>query len=210
MISVIIPIYNTSEELVEMTQDCIDSLTPELQDGDELLIIDDASPVAHDFGVRTITLPKNSGVAVAWNTGVTHAVNDIVLISNNDIQATHWRAPMLEALEKYAVVFPLVYNENTGRETRHLAGEFFMTRRALIEKVGGFNEDFGSYFEDTDFFMRVMNVGGKLGVTAKAYVAHRSQATVKTSWSPERLEENFRRNQALYEHVHGGMYPFLS
>ena len=208
MVSVCVPFYVVDKEGVEMTLNCAEGFEENLRDGDELVLVDDASPFDHK--IESLRNKVNLGNAGAWNVCVGESEGDIILLSDNDITPFAWRAPMLKALEKYDVVFPVVYNESIAREERHLAGECFMFKRSLYEKIGPFDEGYGSYFEDTDWFKRVQVVGGTLGIAEGSHVSHKSQGTFSKIWGPEKRAEVFNKNKSRYESKFGTEYPYLN
>jgi GT2 family glycosyltransferase len=175
---------------------------------DELVLIDDRSPYKHSIG-STYRNKENYGNAGAWNRCLEHAKKDTILLTDNDILPSDWREGMTRALSVYEVVFPVVYNERIGREQRHVAGECFMFHRSLYDQIGLFDEEYGSYFEDTDWFQRVMLKGGKLGVAEGTYVAHKSSGTFNKIWSDEKKQRIFERNKKRYEGKFGENYPHL-
>mgnify|MGYP000977548412 CR=1 FL=1 len=210
MIDIIVPIYNVDAETEDMTLECLRTFIETRKTDDRILVVDDHSPRPFKYGFDQIKTPKNLGNAGSWNWGIKHSSNDVILLSDNDIVPADWREQMLKALEKYDIVFPCIYNQREGKLIRHLAGEFFMFRRALVDEIGILDEGYGSYFEDTDFFMRAMNAGKTLGIAENTFVTHRSQGTFKRVWSDEKMRENFDRNKKRYEEKFGPNYPYLT
>ena len=209
MVSAVVTAYIVDEEMEKMTYDCIDSF----KGVDELVVADDASPFDFKRELRTDVVkyaraPKNLGNAGIWNFGISHTQGDIIILSDNDIVVGNWKE-MIPFLEKYDIVFPVVYNERTARDEEMLAGMFFMFKRSLYDKIGPFDETYGSYFEDTDWFKRVIDAGGKLGI-GPGHVIHRSQGTFQKIWTEEKRQANFLRNKAIYESKYGPNYPYLS
>lgn len=208
MISICIPFHIVDLESEQMTLDCIESFKETMKKEDEIVLVDDASPFKHSIKADK-TNRKPLGNAGVWNQLVKLAKHSRVLLSDNDIRAMNWREPMLKSLDKYNIVFPLVYNESIGKIQRHLAGECFIFRKEWYNTIGGFDEIYGSYFEDTDWFMRTILAGGKLGVADNSLVSHRSQGTFKKIWSPEKQKAVFDRNKLIYEKKFNGQYPYL-
>ncbi len=64
-------------------------------------------------------------------------------------------------------------------------GACMMIRRKLIEKLGLFDNDFGSYFEETDFCWRVWMSGFKIIYYPKAFIYH------KVGFSSKRQKQIF-------------------
>lgn len=89
-ISIIIPIYNTSKYLRE----CLDSLTPQLVDDIEILLIDDCSTdnsveiakeyVEKDNRIRLFVQPQNAGVSSARNRGILGSRGDFICFIDSD------------------------------------------------------------------------------------------------------------------------------
>lgn len=195
-ISIIVPYVHKTQELKNMTRDCLKSFANEMKKKDELISIDDTGMILGNAG--------------SWNKGIKNSKNEIILLSDNDIEARCWREPMLKALEKYDIVFPIVYNQSIGKEQRHLAGEFWMFKKSLIDEIGMIDEKYKTYFEDTDFFMRAINAGKILGIAEGSYVIHKSQGTVNNVWDEKRKKDVFIKNKEMYEKKFNGKYPSLS
>jgi len=53
-----------------------------------------------------------------------------------------------------------------------LSGACIMTTRKIIEHIGGFDETFPLYFEDTDWFLRVRKAGYDLYMAPDAHIIH--------------------------------------
>lgn|SRR3990167_2112593 len=205
-ISIIIPIYIIDEETIKMTKECIESYRKIMRKEDEVIVVDDCSPYPHDIPI-SIKSAKNSGNAHTWNLGAKIAKNPILLFSDNDIIAREMTG-FREMIG--TVTFPLVWNLKTQSMQNHVAGECWAIRLDDFDRIGWVNEEYGSYFEDTDYFMRVIRSGGTLKVCNNAVVNHISQGTFSKVKTPEELKQMFDRNKKLYESKFGQNYPFLS
>lgn len=206
-VSVIVPIYIFNDDILDITKKCIEMYENSMENGDELVVVDDCSPLEHD--IECIKTPKNMGNSGAWHHGAQHAENDILLFSDNDVfPLSSWRN-MLKEVDTYDVVFPMVFNMSTGQMQSHLAGECWMIKRALYFDLGGLDLEYGSYFEDTDMFMRVINNGGALHVCGEARVSHKSQSSIKEVLGDDNLRKLFEKNKKRYEEKFGGNYPYL-
>lgn len=86
-LSIIIPAFNA-----ELTiKACLDSLLPQLSEGDEIIVVNDASTdgtgyvlAEYNSKVRTVFLSKNGGVAKAIKEGFDYAMNDVVCVIDSD------------------------------------------------------------------------------------------------------------------------------
>jgi len=56
--------------------------------------------------------------------------------------------------------FMTEWDHSDSREVDHVTGAFFLVRRALFERLGGFDERFFVYLEDLDFSLRIKQAGG--------------------------------------------------
>jgi len=82
-------------------------------------------------------------------------------------------------------------------EDRFPLGGFFMIKRETFEKLGGFDERFFLYFEDTDFFKRVKEAGYPIILVPQAKIIHwhgYSQVSV-------RLKSNFHKLKSFYLYI---------
>jgi len=77
--------------------------------------------------------------------------------------------PNLSPIKAYYMVD---YKHNDTREVEQIMGACFMTRREIIDKIGGLDEKYGSIFEEVDFCRRVLDAGWKIYFTNQAQVIH--------------------------------------
>lgn len=68
--------------------------------------------------------------------------------------------------------------EPTARGCDHLIGASVLVRRAVLEQVGGFDERYFFYLEDTDLSLRARRAGWRLAVAVDAVVLHRGGASI--------------------------------
>ena len=77
-----------------------------------------------------------------------------------------------------------------------LPGAALMIRRNILKKIGGFDEKFPLYFEDTDLSFRVKKLGYKLVVVPETKVIHLGRRSIQPIVEKEGLERfyflNFR------------------
>lgn len=138
----------------------------------------------------TVTrLPKNIGVAAAWNLGVKQAdsigATHVALI-NDDIELGFTYEYLLQHLEPY--------NLDTTVVTSQEHWSFVVTSIKLIKELGYFDEKyFPAYYEDTDFKARLALHGYKHVALSKlnAKVFRNSQTIAK---DPQ-LNKNFKMNK---------------
>jgi GT2 family glycosyltransferase len=206
-ISIVIPFLIVDEETIDMTKKCLVSFEP-LHENDEEILVDDGSWFRHPFNT-SVKHPRNYGNAKAWNSGLEKSKGEYILFSDNDIEAAEWREPMLKEMENSDIVFPVVYMVSNATKKRHFAGEFFLVKREIFDAIGNFNEEYGSYFEDTDFFMRAQIAGYRFGIAENAFVVHKSKGTFNKIMTPTQQDALFRKNKELYESLYRGQYPVM-
>jgi glycosyltransferase involved in cell wall biosynthesis len=85
-LSIIVPVYNTPQDLRESLSALISSSCP----GSEIIVVDDASTndtpfVAAQMGVRVLQLAKHSGPAAVRNYGASQEQGDILFFVDADV-----------------------------------------------------------------------------------------------------------------------------
>ncbi len=75
------------------------------------------------------------------------------------------------------------------------AGASVMTTREVIEKVGGFDEMFTLYFEDTDWFMRVKKARYRIYMLPQAQIVHYYNQSAKqdAAAAQEKFDDSFAK-----------------
>jgi N-acetylglucosaminyl-diphospho-decaprenol L-rhamnosyltransferase len=73
-------------------------------------------------------------------------------------------------------------------DVESLIGAALMIRRAVLERVGGFDERFFFYLEETDFCLRVGQEGSRVVFFPSARIVHLQGKTVRQSWIAGRIE----------------------
>jgi len=136
--------------------------------------------------------PKNKGFAASVNKGIRTGQGGYICVLNSDVLVTpNWLTKLVFALEAsptHAIVNPVTNNTaiidiamhpglsyldmNRGLEavSSHRYPEImptgfcFMFKRELITKIGYFDEAYGSYGEESDFWMRTLSYADPNGV----------------------------------------------
>lgn len=194
MTSLIIPCYWANQELVDITQKCLDSL--KYGRPDEVIVVDDWSPIPFtsfyfkgkqpDLTVAPAQ-ERNLGYAGAVNAGLKEAKSDVMIVSNNDIVFTPgWLEAILKPLEQGYDIASIRTSDN-GYETEDKItegdkfGSLWAMRRQVYDTIGGLDESFGKgYFEDLDYQKRAEAAGFKVGKNHAHLVEHVGKATFKT------------------------------
>ncbi len=77
--------------------------------------------------------------------------------------------PKIIWLKEY---FQINFNYEKIGEVNQIAGTFIMTKREVIDQVGGFDESFHLWFEDVDFCYRVKKAGWKVIYIPESKILH--------------------------------------
>jgi GT2 family glycosyltransferase len=88
-------------------------------------------------------------------------------------------------------------------EVECVSGCAMMIRRDLLNELGGFDEGFFMYFEETDFCMRARRRGKRVHHAPIGEFLHEEGGTSKSVRLRTFLD--FRRSQILFHRKHGGV-----
>jgi GT2 family glycosyltransferase len=185
-ISIIVPAYNNAEDLPKCIQGIKTSALPDT----ETIVIDDGSTdgtaqIPELMGIRTLTLPINSGPAAARNHGARHAEGDILFFVDADVvlapNAIIRVRQLFEAEPDLAAVFGsydaapaasgvisqyrnllhhFVHQNGNPQAATFWAG-CGAVRRSVFEQIGGFDEKRfpRSSIEDIELGYRLRQAG---------------------------------------------------
>ncbi|GAB4541954.1 MAG: hypothetical protein Fur0020_11420 [Thermodesulfovibrionia bacterium] len=81
-----------------------------------------------------------------------------------------------------------------------LSGACIMTKRGVIEDVGGFDEVFPLYFEDTDWCLRVRKAGYRLYMIPNARIVHYYNQSAKQETETSQEKFNYSSTEYLKKH----------
>jgi GT2 family glycosyltransferase len=89
---------------------------------------------------------------------------------------------------------------NTLQDVDILVGAAFFVRKKLFDELGGFDESFFMYFEESDLCRRAKNLGWRILYTPEASVIHiRGHSVNKMS---DRMALEYRKSQLYYYQKH--------
>jgi GT2 family glycosyltransferase len=95
-------------------------------------------------------------------------------------------------------------------EVDWLAGAFMMLRREAFEESGGFCEDFFMYGEDSEWCLRLRNMGKRIFFAPVGVVYHVGNVSADLKWSErERLRLCHLGGIGAYTRLHGAVLGYL-
>jgi GT2 family glycosyltransferase len=71
------------------------------------------------------------------------------------------------------------WEHNTSRVVDQVPGAFYLVRRSLFDRLGGFDVRFFVYYEDVDFALRAKRVGANSEYLAAVFAYHTGPGTSK-------------------------------
>jgi len=191
MISLVIPVYIIDNHLKDLTKKTIKSLKGQY---DELIIVDDASPIKVDWKAdKVIRNKKNLGFTGTVNKGIMAATKDFICLSNNDIELLSGNIKDLES-EGYG--FPSFI----GKSEPFWDGAFYV----FPKKIGGiYDESYRHYFGDLDKFYNATLIGIEMFRKDNVVIKHYENQT----YSKVNRNEAFEKDRKVFEKKWG--IPFL-
>lgn len=69
------------------------------------------------------------------------------------------------------------WDHGNSRFVDHVMGAFYLIRRELFERLGGFDENFFVYYEDIDLSKRVLDLGLRISYLSTAQLYHKGGGT---------------------------------
>lgn len=210
------PVYIATEELKQLTINAIKSMLPSVF----VLVVDDGSPLDTTFldtlADYTLRLPKNSGFAIASNTGLAWLLDkdfEYIGCANNDIEVYDgWLDALLEPFAKFEDVgiTGIIHSKDKQEAKTHKGrkitegglindrmqnGGLWLSTKEVLTEVGLFDEQYEiGGEEDVDLFLRIRDTYGyKIVMSDKACFWHKEGAT---RWNDE-VEPGFKaKNKA--------------
>lgn len=183
LVNIIIPLYNQSEYIV----DCIDSILAQSFKDWTATIINDCSTdrsgeiadklAKVDKRISVIHHAKNMGLSATRNTGIAAARTEFVLpLDADDMISIHCVEKMLDAIRenKGDIIYSNImqFGHSPGPivmpdydyDKEKIANQMVccsMFRKKDWERVGGYDEEMKSGFEDWMYFLKLGHIGLK-------------------------------------------------
>ena len=137
----------------------------------EIIVIDDGSTdgsraIIKQFGKEKkvrLKFLNHGGVCKARNTGIGLAKGKIVINMDQDcIPEKDWLTKMVKGFDSGKIGVVSAYGYYGGTSTGF--------RKELLDKVGGYDEDYGYYREDTDLSFKIMDLGYEFKLIKAGYL----------------------------------------
>lgn len=93
-------------------------------------------------------------------------------------------------------------NSNKIFECDWVIGAFMFIRKTEFDKVGGFDENFFLYYEDTDLCKRIKDAGNKVVVIPYLKVIHTQMSSVRSPQGENIFYYHLNRSNLIYSHKH--------
>jgi len=138
----------------------------------EMIVVNDASSdntkkmLAEEFGknkkIKIINFSRNSGVCKARNAGIKEAKYPIIVNMDHDCYpAKDWLKTLVKPFSDPKVGISTSYGGFGGTSTAF--------RKEVVERIGGYDEDYFYYREDTDLAFKIIEAGYDIAHVNAAY-----------------------------------------
>jgi hypothetical protein len=211
MLSIAMLVYAITREIEEMTLANVGALLRNTTGDFEVRLLINGGPVIalpQHPNLVPIYMAERSSIAQAYNLAFSGAVGDTLACVHNDVTVPPgWNEPM-QAACRVGFAFPRVREDEQECLSRGVGttqagfptGCCFMFPREVYDALMGFDEAFeGCHFEDTDLWMRGMDMGFRLA-RANVTVEH-GRAKTRTVL-PDAANAAFQRNRMIYADKH--------
>lgn len=170
-VSVVVPTLNAPEFVA-----AINALLQHTAVGYELVIVADTpdekrrqqlTVLEYQYGAKVIINAARQGVPKAMNQGIAAATRQYVMLLNDDVEVrtADWLSPLVRALDRQpelGMVSPrCTYKDRDEAGYFAAVGEASLMTRAMLDKVGRFDEDeaYRHLGTDGDYYMRLTKAG---------------------------------------------------
>ena len=170
-----------------------------------MLLNNDTTIVNRDFLLEMLAVFKNpkvgEKVGVVGPKVLNYYTNDTVPI-NQYILPIPFASVLMKLFDNIAVTNKH-YNAGKPLIVNRLDGSCYIVKTKIIEEVGMLNEDFFTYWEDTDFFIRVKKHGYFIGLVPKSVIKHKIGAiNMSLKKVSARASYYFGRNAIHFINLH--------
>ncbi len=204
MITIIIPVYNSSQTLKE----CLDAIFSNSPEKSEVIVVSDNSKdnsidIAKNYNCKIIELKENKGPGYARNIGANSATGDLLLFVDSDvivkkdiltnvrkafddkkvnvIQGIYSHKPNYKnTITQYQQSFYCYYTwHKKNKYTGTLVSMCFAIRKNTFLKLNGFNTNIKkATAEDEEFGYKLLDDGNHILISRELNVEHRVNYTI--------------------------------
>lgn len=206
--SVVVATYNNREVLRKVVKGMLRIDYPA---GYEVIVVDDGSSdgtmemLRKEFGrekkVRLYGFRRNQGVCRARNKGISMARFPVVVNMDHDcIPARNWLRDLVKPFADQRVGAATSFGAFGGTSTAF--------RKKLLEEVGGYDEAYRYYREDTDLTFKIIERGYLFKKTRAAYEHNHKEIRPHgvSGWAGYLLKRlRYHENDALLYRKHPGL-----
>ena len=177
--SIIVSTYN-NKKVLKKTLDAL--LKQDFKGKYEVLVVNDGSSDGtkeflneYKKGKTMLRIfhQKNSGVCKARNKGIEEAKYEIIVNMDHDcIAEKKWLEKMVSGFNSKKIGVVSAYDYYGGTSTAFL--------KSILDKVGGYDEKYHYYREDTDLSFKIMDLGYEFKLIKTSYFHDHTETKPKT------------------------------
>ncbi|KAB8144400.1 glycosyltransferase family 2 protein [Chloroflexia bacterium SDU3-3] len=210
LVSLVAVAYNSADLLPSF----LDALASSGDTGFELVVVDNASTDGTlallesaagrlPFALRAVEAGANLGFGRACNLGAAHAGGELLVFMNPDVRVLPgWLAGLRASSARFpdALICPTTLAPEEQRQptpalqqVAAIPGAAMLVRRAVWRELGGFDEHFFMYWEDTELCWRAWLLGFQVLADLGTFVRHQRGGSAGGSrWDAERARNSLR------------------
>lgn len=227
-LSVVILSMTKSEDLFNMTYNCINSLI-DSEDGIDIEIILVESNKEYeksDFkypGFVKVIIPQESfNFNKFLNIGIKEASGNYIALCNNDlIFQDRWFSEILVVAENDDEIMsfspigkPLSDSINSSYEIgykvmTHIKGWCIVVKRELFQKIGMLDETFDFYFADNDYAMTLRSKNIKHALVFKSHVIHLEKQSSDKKGNVKGIDVDLLSKYKIPKYLHDSQYLWV-
>lgn len=163
-------------------------------------------------GNWSIKFVENKGYGAACNAGAKEAKSEFIVFMNCDLEVSEgWLEELLRPFndDHIAITGARLFSDK-GQEfptpAKDMAiGCVFAMRRSIYDELGGFDENYFLFFEETDMCRRAMDAGYKV-VRSDAKIVHFHPHFIPEIQGTPFLKENWDKSKTYFEKKHNTTY----
>lgn len=187
----------------ELAPDYVDAVEDELEEGDEVIIMDNGDAPALPLHFRVIVAGENLGFACGCNCGLRRVTTDAVLFLNNDVKLGRrgWLDEIRDSVEPGVLVGPLRDGFHThvdGHAMPYIDGWCLAGMTDDLLELGGFDEQLEepAYYSDNLLCLEARAAGMTLR-HLRVGLVHKLNVTAGSSSAPN-VQAASAANRARY------------